>query len=325
MDQNDDQDPFIGLQEWAEDTERRVRRERRRGGLRRKALVAVNAAVAVLLVVVTVLVVRPLLSASAGDDVAAAYPTQSVPGGVSATSSASAAPTDPFAGTPAAGYPKGEAGITLPKATAVTGFTAAQVDTALRRVRAALVAARLDRSMLVRHDPATFLALLAPNDRDDVSKWFKSTNRGLVATWIDPAVRLDPAEPPRVSGRVTYSSTRIKGIQTLRVTTNFIWVYAFEGPDRPLAAEHDEIRWEFPSPKNLRAGDQGMWIADTQGYSAWVDCAAAAKGLLAPTRHGTVTAPSPRNSEEADAYLRADHALDIADDCSLKPSASPSK
>ena len=322
MDQQDDQDPLLGLKQWAEETERRVRREQRRGGLRRTALVAGNAALAVLVLAVLVLVVRSGLAESSGDDNVAAYPTQSVPGGISATSSASAAPTDPFAGTSAANYPKGAAGITLPTAKAVTGFTAAQVTAALRKVRAALVAGRLDRSMLVGHDPGKFLALLAPSNRDDVGKWFKSATFDVVATWIDPAVRLDGGEQPRVSGRVTYASIRVDGIQTLRVTTNFVWVYAFEGADHPLAVEHDETRWDFPSTKNLRAGDKGMWIGGTKAYGAGVDCAAAAKGLLAPTPPDGRRAPDPRDTEDPDAYLKADHSLDIFNGCG-SPSPSP--
>jgi hypothetical protein len=326
MDQYDEQDPFTGLENWAKDTERRVRRERRLGGLRRNALVLAGAALAVALLAVLVPVVRSWLpsgtSASAGDDDAAAYPTQSVPAGISVTSTASAVPTDPFAGTAAAAYPKGAAGITLPRATAVTGFTAAQVDAALRQVRAALVGGRLERAMLVGHKPDEFLALLAPNQRDDIGKWFRSTSFDTVATWIDPAVKLDSHEQPRVSGRVTYTAKRINGIQTLQVTTNFVWVYAFEGADHPLAVEHDENRWEFPSPSHLRAGDKGMWIADTRAYSAWVDCAAAAKGMLAPTRPGAGATPGPQDTEDPDAYLKTDHSLDIADDCPRPPPSS---
>jgi hypothetical protein len=175
--------------------------------------------------------------------------------------------------------------------------------------------------MLVGHKPEAFLALLAPNQRDDIGKWFRSTNFDTVATWIDPAVTLDPHEQPRVSGRVTYTSKRVNGVQTLQVTTNFVWVYAFKGADHPLAVEHDENRWEFPAPNHLRARDKGMWIAYTRAYSAWVDCAAAAKGMLAPTRPGAAATPGPQDTENPDAYLKADHSLDITDDC---PGPSPS-
>jgi hypothetical protein len=89
-----------------------------------------------------------------------------------------------------------------------------------------------------------------------------------MATWIDPAVRLDPREEPRVSGKVTYTSTIRDGRRELRITTNFVWVYAFEGTDQPIVVIHDEIQWEFPSTKGLRADDHGMWIGDTKSYAA---------------------------------------------------------
>jgi hypothetical protein len=169
--------------------------------------------------------------------------------------------------------------ITLPKARAVTGFTTTQVDKSLKQVRQALTAGRLDAKMLTGHDPS----------------------------------RLDPREQPRVSGRVTYASLMVDGLRTLRITINFIWVYAFTGPDRPLAAIHDETAWEFPSPVNLRTADHGMWIGKVKSYFAWMDCAAAAKGLLAPAK--SPADPKPAETEDPNAILEADHTLDIGDDC----------
>jgi hypothetical protein len=244
-----------------------------------------------------------------------AYPTAGVPSGHSILSTKSAAPTGPFAGTPAETYAKGSAGISLPAARAVTGFSAAEVDKALRQVRRALVAGRLDNAMLVSHRPAIFLALLAPTERKHVEKWFRETSYLNVATWIDPAVRLDPKEQPRVSGRVTYSSVKANGLRTLRITTNFVWVYAFTSGNRPIAAVHDEVQWDFPDPGRVRAADRGMWIGNTRSYSAWVDCDAARRGLIAPGKRTTDPVPHPSATEDPDSYMRADHALDIAEDC----------
>jgi hypothetical protein len=283
-------DPFAQLADWAAKTERRVR------GRRRWRWVAV-AAGAVALVVVVGLALRA-----------------SAPGGVTVTGTPSAAPADPFAGTPAATYPTGADGITLPKAAAVTGFSAAQVGADLAQVRAAMIAARLDRRMLTGHDPAPFVAMFAPNQRAALTKDFAGTGFATFATWIDPAVRLDPSAEPRVSGHIGYTSVVVDNLRTLRVTTNFVWVYAFDRADRPLAVAHDELRWDFPSTTDLRAGDHGMWLADRKSYTALVDCAASARGLLAPTRAGGGH-PDPAPTEDENALLRADHTLDIRDDC----------
>ena len=302
-------DPFAQLAEWAEQTERRVRIRRGWSGLaRRLPWILTGVLVAGLLALA---VPRMFSSRQAGATVG--YPTASVPSGIGATSTQSAAPTSPFDGTPAATYPKGAAGITLPRAAAVTGFTAAQVDADLKQVRAAMIAGRLDDTMLTGHDPARLIAMLAPDQRDAATRWFHGVTFTRVATWIDPAVSLDPSEQPRVSGRVTYSSVVSGGLRTLRVTTNFIWVYAFSAANRRLAAVHDEVNWEFPATAHLRAGDRGMWVGNTRNYSAWVDCAASYRGLLAPTR--PQAAPHPSDSEDPMALLKADHSLEIADDC----------
>ncbi|MFI5892950.1 hypothetical protein ACIA5D_22845 [Actinoplanes sp. NPDC051513] len=302
-------DPFAQLADWAQETERRERRKRRWSGVARRAPWLLTG---VVLAVLLALAVPRMFSAEPGA-ADTAYPKASVPSGITVTTSESATPTDPFAGTPAASYPKGAAGITLPKATAVTGFTAAEVDKSLKQVRKALIAGRLDDMMLTGHDPSRLIALLAPNQRGQVAGWFKNAKFSGVATWIDPSVKLDPREQPRVSGRVTYSSVMADGLRTLRVTTNFIWVYAFAGPGHPIAAEHEQVNWEFPATKNLRAGDHGMWVGASKSYSAWVDCVAFDRGLLAPTR--PEAAPRPSASEDSNALLEADHSLDIKENC----------
>ncbi|GAA2882966.1 hypothetical protein Acy02nite_05320 [Actinoplanes cyaneus] len=309
MNQHDDSDPLASLEDWARKTERKVRRQRRLGGFAAKLRYVVMAGVAVALIVAAI----PLIRSVWPEGKTAAAPAPTIDG-VTATTSASAKPTGPFDGTAAASYPIGTQGITLPKATAVTGFTAVEVGAALKRVRDALVAGRLDQDMTVDHRPDDFLALLAPSSRTEVSKWFASGDFGSVATWIDPKVKLDPANQPRVSGRITYKSVVDDGIHTLRVTTNFVWVYAFQGEflDRPLAVKHDEIVWNFPATKNLRTDDRGMWVGAANSYGAWLDCDGARRGLLAPTPKGggTVT-----QTEDQDSLAKPDHALDIGDNC----------
>jgi hypothetical protein len=302
-------DPFAQLADWAKKTERRVESARRRNGfLRRLPWIAGAIAVAVLLGLAVPRVF--LLSPGAA---ATAYPTAGVPDGITPILSESASPTDPFAGTPAATYPKGADGIILPRAAAVTGFSASEVGRALQQVRMALIAGRLDGMMLSGHNPSRLIALLAPSQRGPAGKWFNDGTFTGVATWIDPAVSLDERQQIRVSGRVTYKSVVVDKIRTLRVTTNFIWVYAFSGLDHALAAEHEQVDWEFPATSDLRPGDRGMWVGDSKFYSALVDCAAFARGLLAPTRPDA--APRPSRSEDQNALLEADHTLDVNDDC----------
>ena len=73
--------------------------------------------------------------------------------------------------------------------------------------------------------------------------------------------------------RVTYSSVVVSKVRTLRVTTNFIWVYAFDGGGaQPIAAIHDETAWDFPEASVVNPADRGMRVAKVNYYMAWVDC-----------------------------------------------------
>lgn len=338
VDENDrNADPFAALEDWARKTERRVRRENRRGRLgrwwrrRRERARArdgqVRAVHAVLRI--TVAIVGLVVLATAVPQVRRWFPVgvPAVGSGPSPSRSSQASqesiptPTlsDPFAGTPAAAYSRGAAGIVLPEAKVVPGFTAAQVRDSLEQVRKALIASHLDPDMLIRHRVDGFVNLLAPGERADARKWFGSTRFDTVAVWIDPSVSLDEHEQPRVSGTVEYVSQIVGGRQTLKITTNFVWVYAFDRDDpNPLAIAHDQIEWQFSWARQLIAADRGMWLSTSEGYRAWVDCAAARKGLLAPTREGTVTV----STDDQNAYMDADHALDIDDNCGPAPSTT---
>ncbi|MEU4159439.1 hypothetical protein [Actinoplanes sp. NPDC026670] len=309
MSQQDAPDPFDGLHDWAAKTEKKVRRER----LRRLVAGRVPVVLVGLAALVALGFTVPAGLAMVRDRPApAAEPTRSPGDGVSGTIPENGSITDPFADTPAASYPKGAAGISLPAAKAVTGFSAAQVSAALQQVRRAMIASRLDSTMLTGHDPDELLALLAPNQRAGISKWFSDATYVNLATWIDPAAQLDPDHEPRVSGRMAYTSRVRDGLRELRITTNFVWVYAFEGVDRPIAVIHDEIEWTLPAPKNLRADDNGLWVGKVRSYLGMVDCAAAEKGLFGPTRFG---APGPAPSEDPEELLRADHPLEIEENC----------
>jgi hypothetical protein len=316
MNQHDESDPIANLQDWGRKTERRVRWGRRLKWLRHLVIVAV----AVGLVAAAVPLIRSALPdspATPAATAAAAGPgvtASSGPDEATVTTTGSAAPAGPFDGTAAARYPIGEAGITLPPAKAVTGFSKLEVAEALTRVRTALVLGRLDHDMIVGHRNAGFLRLFAPSERTSLGKSFKAGSFTGYATWIDPAVKLDPKNEPRVSGRVTYRSVVDDGIRTLRVTTNFVWIYAFQGEFayRPLALHHDQVDWDFPQEKNLRPEDRGMWIGAVKSYGAWVDCAAAKKGLLAPTPKGVGGLPDP---EDPDQLAKPDHTLEVKDGC----------
>ncbi|MET8833616.1 hypothetical protein ABZV78_06850 [Micromonospora sp. NPDC004540] len=247
-----------------------------------------------------------------------AYPTVSPPAGIQATTAASPPPTaGPFDGTPAAAFPEGAAGIALPPAKATGGFTATQVSAALTKIRTALVTARLDRAFMTAKDRERLVRQFAPDARRYVREDADATFANL-ATRLAPGARLLP-DQPRVKGRITYRATRDdQGIRVLRVTTNFVWAYAFHGPrvvpGDGVVVVHDTLVWEVPHPGDVRSGARGLWLHDMRSYAANIDCAASAKGLLdvGTPREGTpVATPAP----DRDSLYDPDRSLDIPDTC----------
>ena len=331
-------DPLVQLESWGRQVERRVGRAHRLsrlGALVRWPLRLLRGRRLVVVVLVAAVGGGLWLSRESwvhwNPEAGRPYPKISHPVGVSATTSASAPPTDPFEQTPAATYAQGEAGIVMPPATTLSGWTEAQVAEALAQIRQALIARYLDRKVIVEHDPTVLLAQLAPSLRDEERRRFAEPAVTRSAVLISPGVRL-AGEPPRVSGRSTVRTARHdNGLTALEVITNYVVVYAFDVPDRGvgsrLALIHQEITWAVYPPKKVAKPDRGLWIMSAPAYVFNIDCSEAERGLLAPSRPDrTATdqpSPEPDTDPEPgadpdydpDQYYDPDRALDIGDTC----------
>ena len=226
----------------------------------------------------------------------------------------SAAPS-PFDGTPAENFAEGADGIVLPEAEAVGDFTADQVAEALEQVRDALIAARLDRSMLIDHDLETFISLLIADQQPGLRDAVDSVEFGAFPTQI--AVDASPASAlPRVQGSFSYEATDAGPDRPLlEVVSTFAWAYAFEPADSGsgsgyrLVVVRDELVWQVRDEP---------WIESSQGLSlytvavqAWgVDCGAYDDGLLSPA-----DGPATELDEGSDVIFDPEEALDSADTC----------
>ena len=350
------QDPFHGLEDWARTVERQATRAHARSRVGRalgrpfrwfaRPRLGRRLGFRAGVLVVALLVTGGVCWANRGtlgfgalgfgalgfgapggaDPRSPSYPRQSHPAGVYATSTASARPTDPFGGTPAATYPVGEAGITMPPAVAIGQFSVDQVAVSLDQVRRALIAGRLDRRMLVDRDPSGFLALLAPASADNVRGWFAKGEFETLGSQLAPGARLLP-QLPRVSGRTTMrAAAQSDGLRYLEIVTNYVWVYPVDGPDLGVGSRlvivHDEVHWGFYRPIDVTKRDVELQVIDTQAYEYNVNCAQGAKGLLAlPGGEGDL-APY-RSPEDPDQYYDPNRSLDIPNDCqSLAPRPS---
>ncbi|MGR6317915.1 hypothetical protein Q2K19_03290 [Micromonospora soli] len=293
------------------------RDDRLRGWLSRHSGSLLTGATALLLLAfVGVVGGAVLVSMPSADGRPVVYPTFGPPPGAPAATSAPPPPAaGPFDGTPAAGFPQGQAGIALPAAKRTGPFTEQQVAAALAKVRTVLVTARLDRRFMTADDPEPLIRQFARDARADLRKDFTSDTFAAYATRLAPGARLT-ADQPRVKGRISYRSTKdADGIRILAVTTNFVWAYAFQTsstvPGDGLVVVHDTVVWSVPHPDDVDRGSNGLWIEDANSYASNIDCAAFDKGLL---DLGTRSAGGP-DGPEPDAVFDPDTTLDLPDNC----------
>jgi hypothetical protein len=198
-------------------------------------------------------------------------------------------PARPFAATPAASWPDGAAGIVLPEAKAVGGFSAQQVTEATQRVRDVLVASRLDPKMLVNHDPSAYLGLLAPDARRQLEPLFGGGREPEVqslVSLVQPGNTLLPVEA-KVSGTM---SVRPGENGELVVHTNYVFAYAFQSATQvrlvdamnTIVVVRADVDYIMRIGERWTPDSRGLWFDDATGFGYSIGCDAYRKGFLAP-------------------------------------------
>jgi hypothetical protein len=273
------------------------------------------------IVLVAVAAVLTLLFRVELFDGGAGFTPPPAPGGAPADPAAFALNLNrPFASSPAAAWPDGAAGIAPPPARRVGEFSAVQVDSALRQVRDVLVASRLDRRLLVDHDPAQFLGALAPDARGQLEPLFGSGReaevQSLVSMVADGATLL-PVEP-KVNGRMI---VRAGDDGKLVVHTNYVFVYAFhtDSPERVtdpmdiLVVVRAEVDYVLHAGERWARSSQGWWYGDTAGFAYSIACDTYRKGFLAPAF--TERTRTKVSGPDRDVYFDPDRPLPAATGC----------
>ncbi|SFB47438.1 hypothetical protein SAMN05216266_1138 [Amycolatopsis marina] len=198
-------------------------------------------------------------------------------------------PERPFAGTPAQDWPDGAAGIVPPEPAAVGDHTAAEVAAALADVRDLLVISRLERSVIEGGDVEPYLSMLAPAEREARRAEFSGegdNGPGTLATRIDPAFRLLPAEP-KVSGRM-WAEEGADGALTIR--TNYVFAYAFDpgaqtrlrSPLDAVAMVRADVDYDVRTGSRWYERDRGIAFGGGQIGVYSMACEPTRRGLLAP-------------------------------------------
>jgi hypothetical protein len=221
------------------------------------------------------------------------------PAGITSSASQPVTPGGPFDGTPAQSYPKGDAGIVLPPAVELPGFTTQQVTAGLQQVKKALSAARLDPRMLTGHDRSVLLNLLANDARAPINDAFNNKKFLGFATQIADGQHLS-ADPDRVKGDMTFSaaiSDDPSKVHVMKVQTNFVWVYGFDGqstkPGQRIVTVHDQVTWFVPSDAEVSATSRGLYLSQWHAYTYNMDCTLVQQDLIGLGQPSTVsTGPS---------------------------------
>jgi len=206
----------------------------------------------------------------------------------------------PFAGTPAADWADGAAGIVPPEPRAVGEFSAQQVAETTQLVRDVLVASRLDRKLVVDHDPAGYLGPLAPDARRQLEPLFADGREPEVQALVSlvaPGSALLPAEA-KVSGTM---SVREGDAGELVVHTNYVFAYAFAPPPdlrlvdamNTIVVVRADVDYIWRVGDRWTPGSRGLWFDKATGFGYSIGCNAYQKGFLAPvsTEHSVTRQP----------------------------------
>jgi hypothetical protein len=237
---------------------------------------------------------------------------------------------DPYRGTPAERFGSGPAGFTVPPARRVGRHSAAEVAANLQAAKNLLILTRLDPKMVERRDPSAYLAAVSPRERARSAAELRTpgeTATGAILTRLAPGST--QLAPPRFQGTMTVHAGSDGDVE---VATDYVFVYALKPSwavtDRTEThvVVRSQVRFSFTADDRWSDADQGAGVAGSDVFLLNMDCAKAARDLLAlPSKRGEPVEGDGSDSTE-DLY-RADGPLPTGNTCSStspSPAASPS-
>ncbi len=192
-------------------------------------------------------------------------------------------PADPFAGSPADGWPAGTAGIAIPAARAQGPYTTAQVRSAYETTRKLLIAGNLDWPTLHGGTPTAFADLLTAQQRKQflgglrtraLDKHGDEENTRTWVTSFAPGGTRFVTTMIKVHGTMSAGTATDSGVAVLRIKVNYLFVYAVEPPGNPAGwmrivqqryGTVDFAQWDDPG------GRLEPWVS-TGEFSAGGQC-----------------------------------------------------
>jgi hypothetical protein len=151
-------------------------------------------------------------------------------------------PADPFAGSPSDHWADGAAGIVIPAARAHGPYTAAQVKAAYETTRKLLIAANLNWPTLRGGPPTALADLLIKQERTQFLAGLRTTalakdgteeNTRTEVTSFAPGSTTFVTTVVKVHGTMSAGTATDSGTEVLRITFDYLFVFAVEPPGQP--------------------------------------------------------------------------------------------
>jgi hypothetical protein len=198
-------------------------------------------------------------------------------------------PSDPFAGSPAAGWANGAAGITIPPARPHGPYTAAQVAAAYAQARTMLVAMNLDPATLRGGKPTAMANLMISQQRKQFlggldktgqdSHGFPLSTRTMVAAFAPGTSFLTNVVKTR--GTLSARISTVSGVRALGVEVNYIFVYA-------VASSQNASDWLRIVDHVTGTVDFAPWDDPGGRLEAWDSLTMSQAGALCGTNDGYI-------------------------------------
>jgi len=233
---------------------------------------------------------------------------------------------EPYVNTPAQNWTKGVGGITSPAAAAVGPFKAEAVADAYAQARRAITAAPLAPAVLFSHDPKAYLALFAPDQREQMTPWLtekpakdKAGFDSYLTEIADGYHLLDAG--PRTFGTLTAHAGEKPG--ELAVDAKYVVAYAFDNVHPESLTSPNEIvsflrvdeTYVVVTGSGVAKSSRGLWLDGGQSATSSVGCAAAREGFLAPGYANPPSGPSTGDDQDAPGYYDPKYPVPTLDGC----------
>jgi hypothetical protein len=199
-------------------------------------------------------------------------------------------PADPFTGSPADKWANGAAGIAIPAAKPHGQYSAAQVESAYQTTKKLLVAASLNQQSVLGGAPTAFADLLTQDQRSQFTSQLNKigldkygdpvSTRGWIVQFAPGTTKLIGSDI-KVRGTMSAGAAKQGGDPVLRVTVDYIVVYAVEPPRAPA----DWMRVVAQFQGHIDFAD---WAEADTPFEPWWNAGPAVAGIRCGVKDGFI-------------------------------------